>query len=231
MTNVNHSHLENVLRAGWYVYWQDCIYQIVAFDSSSLQLELEQLQTGEQEYVQLENLLLDIADEASAPVFAPSLDSLEAKCSQHRPQASQVMAEDLPMALLQRADRLIHVVQLVEAQLAEELRQAQLQGRTPRRKVALENSLQVLDEPISLASYYRYRACYQRFSGDRGQIAASFRRKSFNQNRLNPVQQHFIDTLILRFYARQPRIRPATLYKIILATRQRTGGMWIDPQK
>lgn len=231
MAEVNRGYLENGLRVGWYIYWQDSIYQIVSFDSNSLQLELEQLQTGEQQYVQLENLLLDIADEASAPVFAPSLDSLEAKCSQHRSQASQVMAEDLPMALLQRADRLIHVVQLVEAQLAEELRQAQLQGRTLGRKVALENSLQVLDEPISLASYYRYLACYQGFSGDRGQIAASFRRKSFNQSRLTTVQQHFIDSLILRFYARQPRIRPATLHKIAVATRQRTQGMWIDPQK
>lgn len=230
MAEVNHVHLENNLRVGWYVYWQERIYQIVSFDTSYLQLEIEQLQTGEHEQVQLETLLLNIADEASAPIFAASRDSLEAKCSQLRSEIHPVVAEDLPVALLQRADRLIHVVQVVEAQVADCLRQAKLQGQTPGRKVALENSLQALDEPVSLATYYRYRACYQRFSGDRGQIAASFRRKSFSQSRLNPVQQHFIDTLILRFYARQPRIRPASLYKIALATRQRTNGKWIDSQ-
>lgn len=229
MAEVNRHHLENGLRAGWYVYWKDSIYQIVSFDTSNLQLVLEDIQRGEQQHIQLERLLLDIADEASVPVFAATLNSLEAKCSQLPSEAYRVVAEELPAALLHRADRLIHIVQVVEAQVADELRQAQLQGRTVRCKVALENALQALDQPISLASYYRYRACYQRFSGDRGQIAASFRRKSFNQSRLDPVQQHFIDSLILRFYARQPRIRPVTLYKIAVATRQRTQGLWIDP--
>jgi len=223
--------LESGLRAGWYVYWQRTRYQIVSFDSHTLCVTLMNLDTEVQQMVQLESLLLGFTDETSAPVFAATLERLDAKCEQQYCHLTAVVAEDLPANLLKHAERVVEVVQEIEAKLADAIRLAQLQDKPIRRKEVLTQHLQTLAEPVSLATYYRYRACYQQFNGDRKQIAASFRRKSFNQSKLNPIQQHFIDTLILRFYARQPRIRPATLYKIIVATRQRTQGWWIDPQK
>ena len=119
----------------------------------------------------------------------------------------------------------------MESRVESLLAAARLRGDTLLRKVALEHALGELEEPVSHATYYRSLDCYRTHSGDRGRIAASFHRRSFNQTRMNTAQQHFVDTLILRFYARQPPIRPSTLYKLALAAWKRTGGQWLDPQR
>ncbi|MBK8138412.1 MAG: hypothetical protein IPK52_21805 [Chloroflexi bacterium] len=122
-------------------------------------------------------------------------------------------------------------MQTVETRVETLLAADRLRGDTLLRKGALEHTLGEFDEPVSRATYYRSLDCYRTNSGDRGRIAASFHRSSFNQTRLNTAQQHFVDTLILRFYARQPPIRPSTLYKLALAAWKRMGGQWLDPQR
>lgn len=230
MTDLNPPWLEQGLQAGWYVDWQGHTYRIRTFDAAKLVLHVEHLVTAEVRTVALETLLLPSADN-SAPLFAPSLLALEHKRRRQPPTFTSAPADDLPVALLQRADRLIHLVQTVETCVETLLAADRLRGDTLLRKGALEHALGELDEPVSRATYYRSLDCYRTHSGDRGRIAASFHRSSFNQTRLNTAQQHFVDTLILRFYARQPPIRPSTLYKLALAAWKRMGGQWLDPQR
>mgnify|MGYP001271705359 CR=1 FL=1 len=230
MTDLHRPWLEQGLQVGWYLDWQGQTYRIRAFDATKLVLHLEQLVTNEVQLVALETLLLPIADD-SVPLFAPSLPALEHKRRRQRPAFTSAPADDLPVALLQRADRLIHLVETVESRVESLLAAAHLCGDTLLRKGALEHAFGELDEPVSHATYYRSLACYRTHSGDRGRIAASFHRRSFNQTRMKTAQQHFVDTLILRFYARQPPIRPSTLYKLALSAWKRTGGQWLDPQR
>ena len=230
MTDLHRPWLEQGLQVGWYLDWQGHTYRIRTFDAAKLVLHVEHLVTAEVRSVPLETLLLSSADD-SAPLFAPSLPALEHQRRRQRPAFTSAPADDLPVALLQRADQLIHLVQTVECRVKSLLAAARLHGDTLLRKGALEQALGELDEPVSQATYYRSLACYRTNSGDRGRIAASFHRRSFNQTRMNTAQQHFVDTLILRFYARQPPIRPSTLYKLALAAWKRTGGQWLDPQR
>ncbi|MBZ0274598.1 MAG: Mu transposase C-terminal domain-containing protein [Anaerolineae bacterium] len=218
--------LEGVLRPGWYLYWQSRRYQIQSFDTTALTIQVEDLETEAAHTLALIDLLLG-ATAAHAPVFAPTPRLLEARIRRPHSGSEVSPTADLPDHLLAQAKRIIRIVQQVDAQLrcAGEKDAAVKQTDTLRQIVAQ------LDDPVSLATYYRYRACYQQASGDLGRIAASLRRSSYNQSRLSGAQQHFVDLFILRFYARQPPIRPAMLYRLMVAARQRTGGLWPDPAR
>ncbi len=206
---MNQTTVEGVLRPGWYLYWQSRRYRMLSFDTAALVVQVEAVETGEQSSFQLAHLLLETSTKL-APLFAPTLALLDALIARQRPTPAVTPTDDLPMTLLARADRIIQVIQQVDAQMRAVVRQTQDRSYT----AVLRQMLAQLDDPVSLATYYRYRDCYQQAQGDRGRIAASLRRESYNQTRLNTAQQHFVDTLILRFYARQPPIRPSTLYKL-----------------
>lgn len=226
MTN---SPIENTLRPGWYVFWQDHTYRILSTSSDHLVIHVENIHSLEHREFRLETLLLALPDHQAAPLFAPSLEALQTKIARQRPAHTTTPTADLPETLLARADALIQVVQTIERQVVGVLRRAALQGETVKRTEIIQQALAQLDTPVSVSTYYRYLACYEQYSGDRGSIAASFRRTTFNQSAMNPAQLHFVDTLILRFYARQPPIRPSTLYKIAAATLKRTTSLWLDP--
>lgn len=215
--------MEGVLRPGWYVYWQTCRYQIQSFDTEALTVQVKDVETETPHTLALTDLLL-AATETEVPIFAPTRALLEERILRQRPAPEVRPTNDLPANLLARAERIVRVIQQVEAQ------QHLVEAATTTQTDVLRHILNQLDDPVSLATYYRYRACYQQADGDLGRIAASLRRKSYNQSRLSAAQQHFVDTLILRFYARQPPIRPATLYKLMVAVRLRTDGLWPDPE-
>lgn len=231
MTAAHHTPVENVLRPGWYVYWQDQIYRILSTSPDHLGIHVEHIHTLEQHDLRLETLLLDQPDQHSAPLFAPSLDALQTKIARQHPTQTTTPADDLPETLLTRADTLIHTVQTIERQVADAVRQAALQDEPVKRTEIIRQALSQLETPVSLPTYYRYLARYRQYNGDRGSIATSFRRTTFNQSGMNVAQLHFMDTLILRFYARQPPIRPSTLYKIAAAALQRTTSLWLDPKQ
>lgn len=50
---------------------------------------------------------------------------------------------------------------------------------------------------------------------------------------MDKAQLHFVDTHILRFYARSRslRPRPLTLYRIVQSAFERTNGLWLDPEQ
>lgn len=131
------------------------------------------------------------------------------------PATSKVVdATTLPTNLLRRADQLIETVEFVQAQLAKATRQQQLTATTSSLTEITRQACHVLPSPICLSSYYAYRALYQTHHGDRAGIAAALHRTTFGKTQIDPNAQHFIDTLIRRFYRSNPPLRAQTVYAI-----------------
>src|SRR5690606_31782476 len=88
-----------------------------------------------------------------------------------------------------------------------------------------------LDTPIGLTTYYKYRRRYEQYNGNRGQIAASMRRKTYNQLQVTPAQLHLADTLIQQYYSRPNPMDKRQFYRFLLALMKRTQNYWINPQQ
>jgi len=227
-------HLEKWLRPGSFLYWQGRSFRLlVGNEADPLTLLVEELVTLERQTFRVEELLLPQGKEAMEPIFALTLEALQAELECRQPASAPLHALALPDQLLKRADAMIGVVETVERLVASEAGRAVLRQGAFRRTPALRQACAQLAEPVKLATYYKYRHLYQKHKGDRGQIAADLRRSAFNQVKMNKTQLHFIDTHILRFYARSRfmRLRPITVYRILQSTLQRTLGLWLDPEQ
>lgn len=237
MTRIaGNSSFERLLKPGQFLFWQERRYRLLAGDPTDpLTLHVEDIATLEQGTIRIEELLLPAGDAASEPVFAPTLEALQQDLERRHPPPDPIQADSLPDHLADKADRIINVVEMVDRLVAAAAEQALGGAGQPKfqREKALKKACRQLDEPVSLATYYNYRRLYQRWQGDRNGIAAALRRSTFNQTRMSQAQLHFVDTHIMRFYAcsRAIRPRPATVYKIMQGTLERTQGLWPDPKR
>ncbi|GIK40481.1 MAG: hypothetical protein BroJett011_43140 [Chloroflexota bacterium] len=229
------SALERSLKPGHFLYWQGQRYRLLPGDEADpLTLQLENIVTLECQAVRVEELLLPQGTALAEPVFAPSLAALQIELERRFPPPEPVNPNGLPKQLRHKAEHIVSVVETVERLVTAEAGRALLhrgKGKflcTP----AIERACGQLAEPVSLATYYNYRRLYQKWQGDQNQIAAALHRSSFNQTRLSQAQLHFVDSHILRFYARSRpfRPRPLTLYEIMQSTWKRTQGLWPDPK-
>ncbi len=228
------SSFERFLKPGHFLYWHSRRYRLLSGDPSDpLTIQVEDIATLEQETIRMEELLLLEGDASSEPVFGPTLEALQRELEQRNPPPKPVNANSLPEPLRRKADRIISVVETVERLVSAEEGRVLLHDSQQKfqRTPALKRACIQLAEPVSLATYYNYRRLYQRWQGNRNQIAAALRRSTFNQTRMNQDQLHFVDTHIMRFYARNRPIRPSpkTLREIMQSTLVRTNGLWLDP--
>ncbi len=230
-------YLDQHLKPSSFVYWQQQIYQVEQPDETELDpltIWLRNVKTKELQDFRLETLLLCKGkDQQPAPIFAPTLAALEVAIQKATPCSSPIPETSLPEKLRQRANKVIEVVETVERLVQEAERLAQLRTEKIQYVVALKQACSQLAKPVSLSTYYKYRTVYRRHNGDRGRIAASFRRKTFNQTKLSQAQLHFIDTIILHFYGgkRTLHLRPQALYKLAGSILKRTDNLWLDPQQ
>jgi hypothetical protein len=223
--------LERWLRSGWYLYWQKQIYQIHALHLDNLLLEVVNIATTEMAELSLDALLTGDQDGKSPLLAAPSLAALHTDIAAFHPRPQPGDATSLPTHLLHRADNIIQTVEAVERLLAQAQRHAQLHGETFRRTQSLQQAVRQLESPIAWSTFYKYHRLYQQHDGDRTRLAAALRRATFNQSKASPAALHFLDTLILRYYARQRPIRPATLYRLAQSVMKRTDHRWPDPDR
>jgi hypothetical protein len=223
--------LEKLLRPGWYLYWQKQIFQLTALNLDSLLLEVINIATDEPVALSLDTLLTGYQDGEQPLLAAPSLAALRAEIAAGQPHPQPADERSLPASLLARADDIIKTVEMVEQRLAQAQRQAQGRGEPFRRTESLQRVVQQLETPLAWPTFYKYRRLYQQSYGDRAQLAASLRRSTFNQSKASPATLHFLDTLILRYYARKRSIRPATLYRLAQSVMKRTGCLWLDPDR
>jgi hypothetical protein len=214
--------METLLRPGWYCRWRKQSYRILVFDLDTLSVQMERLADSEMVTFRLDDLLT--VDHP--PVFAPTLPAMDVQFVQDR---SPVIADNLPESWLAQADRIITVVETVEALVTEEAGRAQGWGAPFRRTAAIQRAVSQLAHPVALSTFYKYRQRYDRCHGSRTQLAAELRRSTFNQTKMDKAQLHFVDTLVLRYYARQRPLRPATLYRLARSVLERTDNHWINP--
>ena len=233
----NPTYLDQCLKAGYFVYWRQRIYQVEQPEETSLDpltSWLRDVETKELIDCRVEELLLCQQEaEQKAPLFAPTLEDLKEAISQPPQPSPPVPDTVLPEKLLQRADKIISTVETTQRLVGEQKRLAQAQGERLGAVVALRQACTQLAQPISLSTYYDYRRVYRQHQGDRVRMAAALRRKTFNQTKLSQSQLHFIDTLILRYYAGKStlRLRPYALYQLAGSILKRTGNLWLDPDR
>jgi hypothetical protein len=222
------------LQPGYFLSWRGHQYRVLSGEpDDTLLLQLEEVTTGAREAVRVEALFTVAEDEKDIPVFAPTLSALQKELEHRFPPPKPTHAVSLPTHLLQQATHIITVVEAVEQAIAAAEARAHLQNEPFRRTPALRQACAQLADPVHPSTYYRYRQLYLKYGGDRGQIASALRRSTFNQSRMEKAQLHFVDTLIMRFYARSQalRLRPLTVYRIARSTLQRTHGLWVDPAR
>lgn len=134
-------------------------------------------------------------------------------------------AETLPIHLCQQADTIIKTVELVQAYIVQ-LKQSNT--HTLSQTEATRHACQLLPQPIALCTYYRYRRLYQTHQGDRARIAVALRRSTHGKSKIDSNAQHFIDTLIRRFYRSNPPLRAQTVYHIAQQLWHHNQRWWLN---
>lgn len=199
-----------------------------------LTIWLKDVETAESAAFSVTELLLgaDFINQP-APIFAPTLAKLSRVLQTQYLPTAPAPTSDLPPLFLQRADEMIEIVEAVQQSIRTAERLAVSQGNKKDTTTAMKQACAQLAKPIRPSTYYKYRKLYRQYQSDRVQMAAALRRKSLNQTQFSPAQLHFLDTLILRFYAgkRTVRLNPHKLYQLAGSILERTGQWWLDPDR
>ncbi len=223
--------IERSLQPGWFIYWQHQTYRVVAYDKSDpLHIAVENVATHQAEALSLLQLL-SVRENESEPIFAPTHEVLQIELGRRCPPPKPVSSMALPDCLLAKADTIITIVQMVDKVVLEKEKLAWLRGEEFRHTPAIKEACSHSEPSISMTSYYKYRQLYHIGQGDRAQIATLLRRSTFHESRIDQAQLHFVDVMLLRFYARENRPRPATVYALAQGVLKRTGSRWVDPDK
>ena len=220
--------LDRQIKQGWHVYWKGESYRVVS--TSSITLDLVHVTTGEHNSFDWSEVFAPCESEADAPIFAPNKDGLESLKAQCLPNTRPVNPTNIPQCFLDKAQSILDNVKVVDATVEELKRQAQLTGSKFAYSASLKQAC--VARKLGVSTYYKYAELVAIGRGDRDLIAAGLRRRTLGQTKMSLVQLHFIDRLILRFFARADRVTtPSGLYEKMEYYYERTGGRWIDPEK
>jgi hypothetical protein len=142
-----------------------------------------------------------------------------------------VDATTLPDHLLKRADRIIRIVEAVQAHIEQLRRSCQLASKPFSVTEATQRACQASPVSVSFSRYYIYRQLYQTHGGDRALIATALHRNTYGKTRIDPNAQHFIDTVIRRFYRSNPPMRAQTVYTIAQQLWHHNRHWWLNFQQ
>ena len=220
--------VESYLKPNTFMHWQGHTYRILSRDLRVV--TIEDISSPETESQTIGVVDLVVPEGEIPPVFAPTLEKLSEKLQKLQPPSERSADADLPQSLKDKAQLMVKKYKEIERLLAEEKDFVEKAGDIFRRTETLEAICQLGEIDISVATYYNYRDRYREYSGDQAAIAGSFRRpRSFGHSRLADAQLHLVDSAIVKYYMRQPRLRKVSLYEHIMSTYKRTHGLWIDP--
>ncbi len=217
----------DLLQAGYWFQRGERQYEITTWEAQQpLRVEARSAETGELASFTLPELF----DPVRPARFARTRAELTQPPDGVTPPGQVVDAASLPAHLLARADRIIQTVEAVQAQI-EHIQQCQMLIAEPFSLTeATRQACQTISTPISFSHYYVYRRLYLAHAGDRGRIAAALHRRTFQITRIDPNAQHFIDTLIRRFYRSHPPLRTQTVYHLAKQLWQHNQGWWLNFQ-
>ena len=135
--------------------------------------------------------------------------------------------------MLSAIEQIKKLVPVAQARLEKE-RKAQAQRCETTKKATNTEILRAAcallkPKPIKLSTYYKYQHCINTYHEERSSIAASFRRSTYRQMKLDKATLHFLDTIIPLYCGRK---KPGDIYNLgESALEYRTQGLWLDPTK
>lgn len=211
-----------LLQVGHYFLRDHQLYQITAWDPHTpLELEARALADDRPLRFALTDLF------APTPLTRFGRTPADLTATSPETAVAVVDAAGLPEAALARAARIIQTVEAVQAALEQTQQHWRLTGTSGSLTAATRAACQALPQPISLSHYYRDRRLYDIHGADRARIAAALHRSTYQKTRIDPNAQHFIDTLIRRFYRTNPPLRKETLYQLAHQLWQHTRHWWL----
>jgi hypothetical protein len=209
----------------WFSRGED-LFEITAWDPAHpLQVQARSAQDSVIQQFTLTELL------APHPItrFAASRKELEQDPKMGLGTGSEIFDVDtLPDHLLQRADHLMRTVAAVQNQMECIQQQYQRAGNPVSLTEVTRLACQSLASPVSVCVYYAYRRICRLHAGNRALIAAALHRKNFGKTKVDPNAQHFVDTIIRRFYRSNPPLRIQTVYQIAQQLWQFNRHWWIN---
>lgn len=215
-----------VLSVGHWFRREDHVYEIVAWDAQEpLRVVAHAVDSAADQTFLLTELF--------APTPVTRFAATRAALGDRLPGADQPPAADtasLPAHLLRRADHIITVVEAVQVEI-ERLLQAQQVARNISLTEITRRACQALPTPVSLSGYYRYRQLYRAQHGDRALLAVALHRDTFGTTRLSASAQHFIDTIVRRFYRSNPPLRAETVYGIAQQLWEHNRHWWLNHEQ
>jgi hypothetical protein len=219
----------DLFQIGYWFRREGRLYQIVAWDAKDpLQVQARAVDDDVIHHFTLAELF------APTPLtqFAPTRAELLAMPDADGSDAVKIMdAATLPTNLLERADRIIRLVEAVQRHVEGTRRSCQLVSELFSLTEATRQACEASPEPISLSRYYVYRSLYREHGGDRALIAAALRRSTYGKTRIDPNAQHFIDTVVRRFYRTNPPMRVRTVYNVAQQLWQHNRHWWLNFEK
>jgi len=217
----------DVLQTGhWFSYAAEQ-FEIISWDSRKpLDVEARSANTG----ATRQFTLLELFGSQPVTRFAMTRKELgnELEISGQSNLHCVADATTLPERLLKRADRMLQVVDAVQVQIEQIKRQHLITAKPFTLADVTRQACQSIASPVSLSSYYAYRRLCKSHLGDRALIATALRRKTFGKTRIDPNAQHFVDTVIRRFYRSNPPLRIQTVYNIAQQIWQHNRHWWLD---
>ncbi len=216
---------DHFIRVGWYLGWHGQSYQIVAIDTVEQCIRAEHVHTREDLSLTIQELFTEMGENQ-----ALLAESLEQVARLNHREKVMVDTAGLPERLLKQAEHIIVTVESVELLVAEVHQRASQRGEPYRRTAALRQAITQIANPISLATFYKYRRLYEEHGASSARLATALRRSTYQQSKFSAAELHFIDTLVLRYYARSRPLRPITVYELGVSILKRTGGRWLDPE-
>jgi hypothetical protein len=236
----------NTLQPGYYIFWQQHTYRVIALDpENALQLHVEPIPEAPRTILSLLDLLATPQKGADAPLFAATLEALHSLMEERYALTSSTITDDLPDNYLIKARMITTVVEMVRRLVSEEEQRAALSGKRVVQTQAIRRALETVNKTtiqmqvkgtmqecrlrVGRAAYYKYLSLYGTYQGNEAAIAASFRRATFRLPQMSQAQFHFIDTCLLLYYGntRSTKTRVYRLAQDILE--KRTQGYWVDP--
>ncbi len=214
-----------------FIYWKAQIYRFVSYDAdTSLLMHVINDDTEQREVLSVSELLGN-GNDGVGPLYAETREELLTHLEDRQPETSAKSEVGLPANFLSRADAEIQTYEYVENILTDKKREALSKGIPFRRTESLSSILAQLEEPIGLTKFYDIRNRYLKYGGDKKQIAASYRRCTYNQTKRSAAENFFLDMIMARFYTRHNRPPISSVYDCARGFYQRTGGCWINPKK
>jgi len=219
----------DLFQVGYWFLREDRLFEIVAWDAEKpLEVEARVADDSTIQRFTLTELF------ASTPLtrFATTRTELVTPPDADGTRPPTVIdAASLPAHLLSRADHIVRTVEAVQAHIEQIRRSHQFTSEPFSLTEATRQACQALPQPVSLSGYYKYRRVYQAHGGDRALIAAALRRSSYGKTRVDPNAQHFVDTVIRRFYRSNPPMRAQTVYIIAQQLWHHNRHWWLNFQQ